>query len=127
VIGRVFDDVLGRLFRAIFEGCLDFTSCLRAGNYRWADQYLIPSGDVFSHRGLGTTSVTLRDGQTLTLAVGINDFDLLNAPDAWCVTGRELHKSLRDWSTTNETITLTDDRGEGSCVINIRVQGRPAR
>jgi hypothetical protein len=128
VIGRVLDDTIGRALRLVFGGCLDISTCLEAGTYAWADQYLHDTGSVFARQNNTSYTLTVHDGQSLTVGAALSDFDLLNGPDPWCVTQVELaRRSAGEWAVLNQDVTLTDDRGEASCTIVVHVQAVSSR
>lgn len=122
VAGHVLENIIGTV-GTVFGGCPPWTSCFGAGTYPFQDQFLIRRGDIFARRSNNTLTMNLHEGQTLTLAAAIFDFDLLNAPDAWCLTQVEVDRRMEEWVGTH-TFTLTDDRGEASCRIQVEVQGR---
>lgn len=118
------------IFGSGIRTCPESAVCVSAGTYNFADQRLRRRSVPFDLGSYHNNSLTLNlhSGQTLTLDVMIFDSDnvfLLPNSDDWCVTHREVTHTMDEWSSLNEAITLTDDHGEGSCAIQVQIQGRP--
>lgn len=112
------------LVRALrFPPCLLAALCVDAGTYDLGRHPFVRRGDIWPRPG-GILNLNVHEGQTLTLRAALQEVDLFRGASAWCVKQLEIeHSRMEDW-LTRTSYTLTDDRGEAACRIQVWVEGR---